>query len=1237
MDRLKPSGWPKRVRCCGDKRQVRVDSSSWIPNMVLLRLYYLPFMSNSLASHNQLYYLPIVAFQRTTRSEREQSRIGVATSTRAPNPRPGVRAGSRAPPTRYGSSIATRNGAASPTPSVASVATVNTIGTKRKERDFEAEASTQETNIQVVVRCRGRNEREVRENSNVVVTADSVRGKVVELSMGSNALSNRSYNFDRVFSPAADQYMVFDDTVKPILDEMLSGYNCTIFAYGQTGTGKTYTMSGDMTETMGMLSDDAGIIPRVLQTLFTKLELENAESTIKCSFIELYNEELRDLLASDDGTKLKIYDDTSRRGHASTIVQGMEEKHIKDAAEGVKVLQEGSLKRQVAATKCNDLSSRSHTVFTITTYVRKPNEHGVEALVSAGKLNLVDLAGSENIQRSGAENKRATEAGLINKSLLTLGRVINALVDKGSHIPYRESKLTRLLQDSLGGRTKTCIIATISPAKSNLEETISTLEYAFRAKNIKNKPQMNPMIEKKTLLKDFTMEIERLKSELIATRQRNGVYLSNESYEEMTAQSESRRIVNEEQSAKLETLEKNLRNKVQELFSLQSTFLGLKKDHEGTRAQLDDTKEVLDQTEIVLSATRQSLSEETKIRKAHQKTEQKLTEVGGELIEKLHKTVSDVGGLHAKNRRKSDLQSINRNTWTTSQNQVADVTAMVERRIGEFQEEQQEHIASVGQRMGSFVDEELRKLSTTQAFLDEHLSTFAESRKELLESKQKSKDDMDGVLEGIKVVRDTVKERMGENLQSISQSAERIAADMMNEMTAFHGQLHNSYSELGKDFKSVFEELVKHITAQRAECDNLKQQLQSATSTIVLQNATISSRIQDALTEERRLAVDDRQNLMAQISTLINAQAETQESRLQAKASEIQKTITSTSTSLEQAVESYGEGMSSWDLKEGEMLEEVKKSRDQLKTKLQDDWTAADDHSSSIQATAKSVHAETVRAVDEQIKDLDVQMEALDDFVTRARTENGHHHETHNESVKALSSTVEESFGNISAHFKSTFDRVKNLGEEMEVDLGDLQEVLEPMKDQLCQPLSNLREDITGAALQEYQPTGETPAKVQYHYPTDLPRTEDHDLIISSIDEVITPTRNSESTDKDATIVFADLDSSPHKMMTSPVRPATRMSMASASEHMGMPSSLREVNPNVPGNVTTGSVNYNPRASIISMPPERTMPLFKRPTRVTRSTKKVGSRDPIISEGGENVLPTALEESLARRKSPRIN
>lgn len=570
---------------------------------------------------------------------------------------------------------------------------------------------------------------------------------------------------------------------------MLAGYNCTIFAYGQTGTGKTYTMSGNMADTLGMLSDEAGIVPRALQQLFHKLELADTENCVKCSFIELYNEELRDLLAVDESAKLKIYDDASRRGHAGTIVQGMEEKHIRTAAEGIRVLQDGSLKRQVAATKCNDLSSRSHTVFTVTAYVKKTNEHGVDDFVSAGKLNLVDLAGSENIQRSGAENKRAAEAGLINKSLLTLGRVINALVDRSSHIPYRESKLTRLLQDSLGGRTKTCIIATISPAKSNLEETISTLDYAFRAKNIRNKPQLNPMFSKRTLLNDFANQIEKLKSELITTRQRNGVYLSNEAYEEMTAQSESRRIVTEEQAAKMETLETNLRNKVHELHSLATSFMGLKKDHESTRAQLDDTKGLLEQTEMVLCTTRTSLAEETQMRKAHELTEGKLTEIGGELINKLHKTVHDVGSLHAKNKRKSDLQALNRVAWGTSQTHVADVTSLVERRVQEFQEEQREQIFGISKRVEDFVGEELQKLSATHALLDEHVGKFERSKIQLLDQTQRSREDMDEMLEGIKVIREEVKERMGEGLQELSRAVEKIAADVLSDMAGFHTQV----------------------------------------------------------------------------------------------------------------------------------------------------------------------------------------------------------------------------------------------------------------------------------------------------------------------------------------------------------------------------------------------------------------------------------------------------------------
>ncbi|KAI0895705.1 kinesin-domain-containing protein [Annulohypoxylon nitens] len=1190
------------------------------------------------------------------RSQKSERPSTAASARSAAAGRTGIRPPSNRPsslrhPQNHHATIASRiarNAAPSPAESLSSNAT---SGTKRKERDFEVD-TTVETNIDVVVRCRGRNEREVSENSAVVVATEGVKGKLVELSMGPTALSNKTYNFDRVFSQAADQSMIYDDVVKPILEEMLGGYNCTIFAYGQTGTGKTYTMSGNMTETLGILSDDAGIIPRVLHSLFHKLDMEDTDSFVKCSFIELYNEELRDLISTEESAKLKIFDDTSRKGHATTVVQGMQESHIKNASEGIKLLQDGSLKRQVAATKCNDLSSRSHTVFTITACVKQTGEDG-EEYVSAGKLNLVDLAGSENIQRSGAENKRAAEAGLINKSLLTLGRVINALVDRSSHIPYRESKLTRLLQDSLGGRTKTCIIATISPAKSNLEETISTLDYAFRAKNIRNKPQVNQRINKETLLRELTHEIERLRSELIVTRQRNGVYLTNESYEEMTAQSESRRIQNDEQAAKIETLESNLRNKGQELLSVTSNFMGLKKEHDAMKLQLDETKDVLDQTELVLQATRKSLAEETHLRKAHQHTEEQMHLVGGELIHIISKTVKDVGGLHAKNKRKSDLQSVNRTNWRSAQDQVSDVTSLVESRMEAFRSEQQQQMSSISDRMHSFVQGELEKLTSTQSFLDENLELFAQSKRELMEQQNKSKDEMDNVLEEIKEVRDHIKERVGESLEAIATAAERIAEDVLSELGVFHNQLHHSYSSLGKDFKSIFEELLKHITSQKKESDALREQLQRAGETAVLSNSSISAQLQEVVNEERRQAAEERQKLLTQITSLINAQALAQESRLANKASSIQQNVQENSAALEGSMSQYSEGMDKWNKKESQLLEEVASSRDILKAKLKDDWTAANKHSTSIQDTTKSVHAETVRVVDEQMKDLDEQMTSLDDFVTRARSQNAVHHASHSSSVTRLSKTVEGSYAKIGDHFKNTCSRVETLGSEMDTDVADAEGALETLPETICQPLSTLRDDINDTTLQEYQPTGDTPKKKAYEYPTELPQTEPHEDLIRKLNGEVVPNKAK---------VFSDADSS----LSENRSPSRRFTSDHAlpipdRDQIPLSMSLREVHPNLNA---TASLNFDPRANATihefgasigpgpidsatatSTDGDSTMPIFKR-SRTTRSSK-VGRRT-VTGEGRENMPPPlstvipgggreVFSQSVARRKSPRLN
>ncbi|ETE73755.1 Kinesin-like protein KIF11, partial [Ophiophagus hannah] len=427
-------------------------------------------------------------------------------------------------------------------------------------------------NIQVVVRCRPFNVSERKANSYSVVECDHGRKEVIVRTGGmADKTSRKTYTFDMVFGAQAKQIDVYRTVVCPILDEVLMGYNCTVFAYGQTGTGKTFTMEGERSPNEEYTWEEdplAGVIPRTLHQIFEKLAENGTEFSVKVSLLEIYNEELFDLLSPspDVGERLQLFDDP--RNKRGVIIKGLEEMTVHNKDEVYQILERGAAKRTTAATYMNQYSSRSHSVFSITLHMKETTDG--EELVKIGKLNLVDLAGSENIGRSGAVDKRAREAGNINQSLLTLGRVITALVERTPHIPYRESKLTRILQDSLGGRTKTCIIATVSPASINLEETLSTLEYAHRAKNIMNKPEVNQKLTKRALIKEYTEEIERLKRDLTAAREKNGVYISLENYDAL----HGKMTIQEEQIAdyieKITAMEEELK-KVSEPNDLLST------------------------------------------------------------------------------------------------------------------------------------------------------------------------------------------------------------------------------------------------------------------------------------------------------------------------------------------------------------------------------------------------------------------------------------------------------------------------------------------------------------------------------------------------------------------------------------------------------------------------------------------------------------------------------------------
>ncbi|RLN04146.1 hypothetical protein C2845_PM13G25800 [Panicum miliaceum] len=389
-------------------------------------------------------------------------------------------------------------------------------------------------NVQVLLRCRPFSDDELRSNAPQVITCNDYQREVAVTQTIAGKQFDRVFTFDKVFGPTAKQQDLYDQAIIPIVNE-----------------------SGPK----GQLPADAGVIPRAVKQIFDTLERQNTEYSVKVTFLELYNEEITDLLAPEEISKVALEDRQKKSlplmedGKGGVLVRGLEEEIVTNASEIFSLLERGSAKRRTAETLLNKQSSRSHSLFSITIHIKEATPEG-EELIKCGKLNLVDLAGSENISRSGAREGRAREAGEINKSLLTLGRVITALVEHLGHVPYRDSKLTRLLRDSLGGRTKTCIIATVSPSVHCLEETLSTLDYAHRAKSIKNRPEVNQKMMKSTLIKDLYGEIDRLKAEVYAAREKVGVYIPKDRYQQEENERKAMADQIEQMNASLEANQK---------------------------------------------------------------------------------------------------------------------------------------------------------------------------------------------------------------------------------------------------------------------------------------------------------------------------------------------------------------------------------------------------------------------------------------------------------------------------------------------------------------------------------------------------------------------------------------------------------------------------------------------------------------------------------------------------------
>ncbi|XP_042807786.1 kinesin-like protein KIF17 isoform X6 [Panthera leo] len=377
--------------------------------------------------------------------------------------------------------------------------------------------------VKVVVRCRPMNQRERELNCQPVVTVDSARGQCFIQNPGAADEPPKQFTFDGAYHMDHFTEQIYNEIAYPLVEGVTEGYNGTIFAYGQTGSGKSFTMQG-----LPDPSSQRGIIPRAFEHVFESVQCaENTKFLVRASYLEIYNEDVRDLLGADSKQKLELKEHPEK----GVYVKGLSMHTVHNMAQCERIMEAGWKNRSVGYTLMNKDSSRSHSIFTISIEIYAVGE-SAQCLVAkcppplpgpsadewgkdhlrAGKLNLVDLAGSERQSKTGATGERLKEATKINLSLSALGNVISALVDgRCKHIPYRDSKLTRLLQDSLGGNTKTLMVACLSPADNNYDETLSTLRYANRAKNIRNKPRINED-PKDALLREYQQEIKKLKA-----------------------------------------------------------------------------------------------------------------------------------------------------------------------------------------------------------------------------------------------------------------------------------------------------------------------------------------------------------------------------------------------------------------------------------------------------------------------------------------------------------------------------------------------------------------------------------------------------------------------------------------------------------------------------------------------------------------------------------------------------
>ncbi|XP_058214958.1 kinesin-like protein KIN-5D [Rhododendron vialii] len=826
-----------------------------------------------------------------------------------------------------------------------------------------------DVNVQVVLRCRPLSEDEKRAKTPVAISCNEHSREVSVIQNVANKYRDKAFVFDNVFGPASQQKDLYEQAIAPLVNEALEGYTCTIFAYGQTGTGKTYTMEGEaVKQKKTEFHNDAGVIPRAVKQIFDTLEAQNAEYGMKVTFLELYHEDITDLLVPEKGSRKPIT--VMEDGKGAVFVKGLEEGIVHTADEIYKILEEGSMRKHIAEeTLLNKQSNRSHSILSITVEIKECASEGVE-LIKCGKLNLVDLAGSENVLRSGAREERAREAGEINKSLLTLGRVINALVEHSGHVPYRDSNLTRLLRDSLGGETKTCMIATISPSVYCLEETLSTLEYAYRAKNIRNRPEVNQRVTKSALINDLYMEIDRLKQELREN------YLNEEAVKKATDE--------EIEHVKLESEFKNKQlTELQELYvNQQKLFAELSEKLGRTQREFDRTKQAMVYLVEKQRRATETIKEKEDLIFNLLGSEKALTEKAFELRAELEKAASEVSSLLAEIDRKNKMEDSNRVLIHNFRAQLAQQLASLHTTVDASVKEQEKKL--------KVVEEETQLFVSTKAMATEQLTAQLEELKVLYGSSLKYFDDLEGELHGnSESAFSSLKSEISKNSTSLMDLFRNMASegcgiidDLQNNLNdhkekivAFAQQQHEAHTRTLRETRLIAATLGKFFQSISMSFENLTLLVEEAHKTNDQELCAFEKQLEESANEDRQLldkvtemlaSSNDRKRKMVQ--TAVDAIRKSATSRM-SKLHQEMSNIHDSTTSVQEEWTEYIQKLSTQFIEDISVVESGKDGLEdglrycveKAKT-LAEQWRNAEESLSSLERI-------TVDSVDSIVKD----------------------------------------------------------------------------------------------------------------------------------------------------------------------------------------------------------------------------------------------------------------------------